>query len=175
MTEYEWGRKWPKKKLQGAEYDLSHLNPFPIEAVPRDATARRIPVGVSFSLHTFTVKREDGDAPDTLMVRGSDVRTFCTKRHKCSLHLPGIIRGIAAGNVFRSRDRHGNWNWMTASQIDCAKGQYACYFQLDKSFGKFIPVRMRVISAHERSDPHGYTKEYSFYSLVRQIAETGNE
>lgn len=165
MSTYEWGTKWPKKRMQGAEYDLSHLDPFAFEAVPGDPNAPRIVVGVSFSLHTFTKDREPGDKPDTLMVRGNERRTFCTDRYKCSKHLPELIRGVAAGgDVYASH----LGNHMIVSTIDCAAGEYVTVFQLSKSTGKFIPVRMRVVSAHERKNPLPVLKPISFYSLVRR-------
>ena len=112
--------------MQGVEYDFSHLDPFVFEAIPGDPNASRIMVGVSFSLHTFTRDRETGDKPDTLMIRDNDSRTFCPHRHKCSLHLPDIVRGIAAGTV---RISHQG-NFMIVSTIDCATGEYAALFQL---------------------------------------------
>jgi hypothetical protein len=162
---FEWGRKWPKKRFQGHEYDFSHLDPFVFEAIPGDPSAPRIKVGVSFSLHTFTKERVEGDAPDTLMVRDNDRRTFCPHRHKCSLHLPAIVRGVADKDVNISQG-----NYMIVSQVDCADGEYATVFQLGKSDGKFILVRMRVISAHERLRGLGLMRTKSFYSLVRKIA-----
>jgi hypothetical protein len=165
----EWGTKWPKKRLGGVEYDLSHLNPFAFEAIPGDKAAPRILVGVSFSLHTFTEDRKPEHRPDTFMGNANDPRSFCTHRHKCSLHLPKIIRGIAAGTVSVSRD-----SYMIVSSIDCAEGEYATIFLLKQSKGNVIPVRMHVISAHERTRDLGYMKEVSFYSLVRRLALEAN-
>jgi hypothetical protein len=166
VSAFEWGTKWPKKKLRGVEYDLSHLDPFAFEAIPGDPNAARIRVGVSFSLHTFTHKRYPEDTPDTLMGSANDPRSFCPERHKCSQHLPNIIRGVAAGTVMRSRD-----NFLIVSKIDCAVGEYATAFQLGKSNSVAIPVRMRVVSAHERKIPLGPMTEISFYTLVRRVAD----
>jgi hypothetical protein len=163
----DWGKKWGKKKIQGVEYDLGHLDPFVFEAIPGSAAAARILVGVSFSLHTFTRDREAGDAPDTLMVRNNDSRSFCTHRYKCSQHLPQIVRGIAAGAACISH----SGNYMIVSAIDCAAGEYATLFQLWKSSSEKIPVRMGIISAHERTGALPNMKEISFYTLVRKIAQ----
>jgi len=41
---------------------------------------------------------------------------------------------------------------------------------LEKSASSFIPVRMRVISAHERKNPLAKMEAISFYTLARKVA-----
>jgi hypothetical protein len=167
VSDSGWGKTWAKKRLRGVEYDLGHLNPFPFEAIPGDQSAPRIPVAVSFSHHAFTREREPEDAPDLFMGDANDPRSFCTHRYKCSLHLPGIIRETAGKAVCISGD-----SYLIISKIDCAKGEYATIFYLKPSSGNRIPVRMHVISAHERTNELAVMKEVSFYTLVRRIAQS---
>lgn len=158
--------QWGKKRLRGQVYDLGHLNPFAFEAIPGDENAPRIGVAVSFDLHTFTRKREEGDRPDLHMGMNGDPRSFCVDRYRCSEYLPRLIRSIAAGKVFLS---HGG-NFLAVGMIPVVEGEYAAVLQLATSMNDAIPVRMRVISAHERKNLLGKMEAISFYTLVRKIA-----
>ena len=46
--------KWGQKQIRGLVYDLTHLDPFTLDAIPGDLKAATLKVRVSFDSHTFT-------------------------------------------------------------------------------------------------------------------------
>ena len=166
MTGFDWGKRWGKRRIRGVDYDLGHLDPYVFEVVPGDPKAPPIKVAASFHLHTFTRDRDPADTPDLHMGNAFDPRSFSFERYECSKHIRAVIQKASQGTVYRSHHD----NLLAIDTLDGLDGEYAVPFQVGATPSLAIPVRMWVLSAHERTNPLSHREGISFYTLVRKIA-----
>ncbi|MEI9903549.1 MAG: hypothetical protein WDN06_05875 [Asticcacaulis sp.] len=111
---------WPRLIVDGEILDLSHLEPFEFQCLPRDA-ANAATISVRFNDHCFT--RTFDPATDSafdilpeIFVGRHERRIFCQIRFALSLELPQFIKGLGdkriasthEGNLVRIETPGGN-------------------------------------------------------------------
>jgi hypothetical protein len=138
--------------LGGADYPLSHLEPFDITVAAKDPLTADAVLRVSFSHHVFSVKWDpDVHTKDHEFEADGEQRAFCPVRYGCSIELRGIIEYHIAGKAFKSRDSKGVWRHLFYAEEDGI--QYPVIFNLvkaDRLAG--IDGILHVVSAYQNPD-----------------------
>lgn len=159
--------KWPNKKIAGVIYPLDHLHPFIMRVSPKQPGAPSYRVRVSFGCHTFTKKLDGTETLDLVFVNGRERRCFCPLRHRLSLHLPGIIRGIATGKVCFSK--YGNY--IFPANVPGMVEPYGVVLNVTKADSADYDVLLMVVSAHERPRFPKRPGQITFATLIGKTAK----
>lgn len=163
---------WGKFILEGAEVDLSHLDPFTMNVTPKADGAPTFKVLVSFSHHTFTRDLEDGD-PDTRQFGPPhDIRCFCDIRHRLSLALPKLIVSASMGKAYFPSRGHAKQRNFLLVQLAPDEAPYLVVFNLTRARDVNADVTMFVVSAHPRPGMIARSRmdSISFATLVSKVA-----
>ncbi len=155
---------WGSFSIGDNTYDLGHLDPFLITVAPK-AGGAKAKFLVTFGSHCFTRNRNPEDAADHHFTDGADIRSFCTRRHVHSLHLPMIVRRAAGGRVFFSEGR----NLLCVHWFPELDAPYTAYFNLVKSSRKGIDATMFVVSAYEKRGLPLRLPSATFATLVFEV------
>ncbi len=135
---------WPALVINAICIDLSHLEPFEFQCLPRDY-AEPVTVHVRFNDHCFTkgfdpARHDPLDILPAPFVSKTEKRVFCPDRYALSLFLPELIKAI--GNKRIASTREGN-----LVRIETPDGQtYAIFFGLRKQ--NTARVNLYVVSAY---------------------------
>ncbi|ESQ93373.1 hypothetical protein [Asticcacaulis benevestitus] len=135
---------WPLLIVSGEAKDLSHLEPFEFQCLPRDH-AQPITLNVRFNDHCFTTgfapaKHDPSDIMPTRLVSKTEVRVFCRERYKLSFRLPELIKAFGGKRIASTRD--GN-----LVRVESPDGQtYAIFFTMRKQSA--TRVNLFVVSAY---------------------------
>jgi len=133
--------------IEGADHDLSHLDPFTVVVTSKTEGAESYKVLVSFGHHTFTrTFVEADDNPAYRYAENNDPRCFCPDRFLASKGLPGLVAACANGKAYFSQ----NHNYMLLDQ-PLGGPPYAVFFNIERT--KAIPgiaANMFVVSAYEK-------------------------
>jgi len=155
--------------LNGASYDLAHLEPFVLHVQPKAAGAPSYGVLVTFGCHAFTEKAEADHPPERKYIEGTEERSFCAIRHGHSVELPRIIRFAAAGRVFFSEGR----NMLCVEWLPGTNGPYAVFFNLQRWRGPGLQVALNVESAYVKEGLPDRLPATTFATLVATVAKGG--
>lgn len=155
---------WGTRTFGGTAYDLCHLDPFVVETTH---TGQLLRVYVSFGCHTFAREQRPGDAPDLLIVDGSDTRCFCPERFEHSKNLKRIIEYTSAGRVFFSEGR----NMLCVDWLPDLEAPYAVYFNLKRARLNGVNATMFVVSAYEKPELPPRLPAMKFSTLVDQVSK----
>jgi len=118
---------WPKLTIDGEDYDLSHLDPFNIDVVPKTPRAPSFRVRISFGCHTFTREREAGDPESHHFEHDTEERCFCPERYRLSHRLRTLLSGTI-GKVYFSHD-----SYLLGYLLDGLAAPYAVVFKVTKA------------------------------------------
>ena len=151
---------WPKKRIGGKGYDLSHLSPLTIEVAPKAQNAPTFKVHVSFGFHTFTKGADDSDPPDLRFTHDGDRRCFCPIRYECSLSLPAIIQSLPARKVYFSQRE----NYVVTHTLPICEGPYAVFFNVSKARSR--DANLVVITAYDKPMMPRHPGSISFATLI---------
>lgn len=130
------GLKWSPALVGGVVYDLGHLHPLSFDFVvpAKDGKPEQVyPLDVTFSLHCFTRGIRSGEtyAPDLAYSDSRETRLFDARRHRLSLLLPDIVRGIGARRCFHTA--HGNFFTVEIVDDEGHAAGYTVYFTVSRS------------------------------------------
>jgi len=158
---------WPKLLIDGNEIDLSHLEPFDFQSLPRGSTTNAR-LQVRFNDHCFsrTFEMATDNIAHLLPVAFCgkfEKRVFCTDRYRLSRHLPRFIKAL--GNKRIASTREGN-----LVRIEIPDGrQYAIFFTLRRIAAQ--EASLFVVSAYplERGKRPADTGEMKFDIALAKI------
>jgi hypothetical protein len=120
---------WGKKRINGTEYDLAHLDPLFIDVTPKRPLAPTYKVRVTFGLHTFAREVLPADPVEHHVRDHFETRCFCPIRYNCSQHLPGIMQNAASGRAHFSQHD----NFLLVRNLPGMNGPYAVFFEVRKA------------------------------------------
>lgn len=134
---------WGKKRINGTVYDLTHLDPFFVDApLPGGRSSR---LRVEFGCHSFTEQITPLHDRSLAFSHGSDLRAFCLKRYGHSLTLPAAVKRAVNERVCLDKGRT-----LINARLPGLEGPYLIAFKLRvKQTRKFDAV-LTVVSAHHR-------------------------
>lgn len=140
---------WSPFHHDNSEIDLSHLEPFDLQAKTPSGANRT--VHVIFSPHTFTRGIEDDDPQEHECF---DQRIFCPERHELSKSLTKIIETWPTRRVLQTWERR-SWVYLATLELGNKGGPYHIFFSLKR---RSNPARVdMVIESAYRKDPSSYT------------------
>ncbi|GAC1040808.1 hypothetical protein [Rhizobium sp. No.120] len=155
------------KSFGGNTYDLGHLDPFTLDVEHSGSNYR---VHIQFGHHCFTEERESWHLQDRKYEYGGETRSFCVVRHKASIKLPDIIRGLVGKSVYVGKE----YNYFVLRNHDLLGNAppYAVFFSVDRSRNKKKgDVFMRVQSAYQKPNMVEIAAPIDFSYLVSSIAK----
>lgn len=158
---------WGKKRISGRDYDLGHLDPFPLEVTPKVEGARTYLVRVSFGSHTFTREMTKHDKPDLAFRDGRIVRAFCVDRYVHSIELPAMIRYASKGRVYFSEHS----NFLIVESLVTANAPYVAFFKVERAEASGYDVTMFVTSAHLKPALPDKLPAVTFATLIDHTAQ----
>jgi len=136
---------WGSKRIQGVDYDLTHLDGFDMIVTPQYKDAPSYSVRVGFGAHTFTKALEAGDTPDLHFQDGGQTRCFCPLRHSYSMHLPKIIQ--TSGTAYFGNQGE---KYLLVENLAGLNAPYVVAFKVAQANLANVDATMFVVSAHER-------------------------
>lgn len=162
---------WGKFIVDGAERDLTHLDPFVMVVTPKAAGAPAFRVLVTFSHHAFTRDIVPGDDPARHFGPPHDIRCFCDDRHKLSAQLPALIKKACGGRAYFPSRAYARQRNFIVVEWEEGKPPYIVPFNLTKSNASGIDANMFILSAHPRPDlpPKSRLDAISFATLVSKV------
>lgn len=155
---------WGVKNIQGAVYDLTHLEPFTLRVRPQLPRSPIFAVRVQFGSHCFTRELAANDHDDFHVQDGRVVRCFCPARHGWSLQLPQIIRSAAGGHAYKSLNK----NYLLVK--DTLGVPYVVCFDVVKARSKKYDAVMTVVSAYQKPNLPKQLPAIPFVALVSRIS-----
>jgi hypothetical protein len=162
------GLAWEKHCMNGQEYALDHLHPYPWEIVipSKDGKPDRcLQVLVSYSLHCFTRRPKDGEAiPDDAWYSDSrESRVFDVLRWELSKYLPDIITSLEQRRCLHT----GREEFVTVEVLhEGRQFEYAVFFSVTKGGKSGANLNLFVNSAHERTEAIKYKKPIRFHFIL---------
>ena len=160
---------WQQKpRYDGAEYDLSHLQPFDRKFM--SATGRAIDTKIAFSYHCCTdIQGNRGlGTRVTEASRSAEVRFLCPVRWFLSLNLPGLMKSLDNKKVLRIP----GYQWLHRERVPGISLQWAVFIKAmpgRPESGAMVAVETAYLAG---APPHG-GGESRFGHIVEQTALTG--
>jgi hypothetical protein len=166
--------RWRHHVHNGVMHALGHVHPFKFSTV-LEATdkhpARTVEIRVGFSCHTFTREPAEGDAGvQPYLVRGSEIRMFCTDRYPLSKLLPDIVRSLPARKCYFADDQ--NYLVVELTQQLPQGMEYRIFFDV-RNIGEADAVLLFIQSAYAArhgSGPSGIRAKKVGFRVLLNLA-----
>ena len=154
---------WGSKRIEGVDYDLTHLDGLALTVTPASEGAPTYTVRVTFGFHTFTRKRLAADTPDLHLKHNDEERSFCTERYQCSLGLPDMIEYAAQGRAYFSERAE----FLVVDGLPGMNAPYVAFFNIEKAKKRDgYDAAMFVTSAHPKPNLPDKLSAVTFRTLV---------
>ena len=141
MSRFLGGHGGPAAKLMNlveivlSPFDLSHLAPFRFTADSAKA-GKPLVIFARFSNHCYSEAFDSGshDPNGAVIMDGRKRRVFSPLRHRLSLLLPGLVKGLSAPGI-RVHETMARRNWMYAVTVDIPEAgtRYQIFFDLRRA------------------------------------------
>ena len=158
---------WGTITIAGVAYDLTHLDPFVFDVIPKAAGAPTYRVLVSFGCHCFAREWRPKDPKSHFIPDGKKGRCFCPIRTGHSMHLPRIVRDASSGPAFFSKDK----NMLLVEKLPSLAGPYAVFFNVKPSTQASVDVVIFVASAYEKPLLAKALPAVPFTALIAKVSK----
>ena len=161
---------WSPFQLNGAIYDLSHLDAHTVEYIRQ--TSPELPEEkylfyVTYSFHCFAkdypaLSNQDKKLLEYVTER--EVRPFCFMRFSLSKQLPHIMSQLDQNLVF-----HGGHGSYATFKLNDDDGKEVNYFVSFAAYRYQKKLRLHVKSAYPQDEPLGRVKKVNIFAIGRAL------
>jgi hypothetical protein len=159
---------WGLIKIDGTEYDLTHLDDAVIDVGTKTDPTVTFRVLISYGCHCFTREVQLLDPVSHRIADGAKWRSFCPIRTRLSKTLPGLIRDAADGGLAYFSD---GVHMLLVDDVTTDKGPYAVFFKTVKAHQKNLDVVLFVVSAYLKPELAERLPAVPFVSLIERSSK----